>query len=63
MDEMLTKQAQEFKGLGKQLGFKDGGGDSDEEADPELKALNAQLKKKGIPISYVTLCYIEKMAA
>ena len=44
---MLAKQAQEFKGLGKQLGFKDGGAESDEEDDPELRALNAQLKKKG----------------
>jgi hypothetical protein len=43
MDEMLAKQAMEFKGLEKHLKM-----DSDDEADPELRELNKQLAKRGI---------------
>lgn len=43
MDEMLARQAAEFKGLEKQLKM----GGSDDETDPDLKELNKQLAKRG----------------
>lgn len=44
MDDMLAKQALEFKGLEKQLKMGDG---DDDETDPDIRELNKALARRG----------------